>query len=223
MNIAIEKILSIPKSFYVCIKLLPLRQAIKLPILVRYNCLLISTKGTIEIHGKVKRGMINIGFEKLGIFDKKYQRSILQIDGRIIIKGTGINFGQGTKICIMSNGTLILGKKFNNTGEIQIICNKNIDIKDNVLISWDTLIMDTDFHQTINLEDNTTSNIAGNISIGSNVWIGARCTILKNATIPNGCVIAANTCCNKKYEEANCLLAGTPARIKKRNITRKIE
>lgn len=223
MNITFEKILSIPKSFYVCIKLLPFRQALRLPIIVRYNCLLLSTKGTMEIYGNVRRGMINIGFERIGIFDKKYQRSILQIDGKIIIKGAKIIFGQGAKICIMNNGTLILGKNFTNTGELQIVCNKKIDIKDNVLVSWDTLIMDTDFHQTINIEDNTTSCIDGAISIGNNVWIGARCTILKNSSIPNGCIIAANTCCNKKYQEANCILAGTPAKIQKRNITRKIE
>lgn len=221
MNKFVEKILSIPKSLYVSIKLLPLGQAIKLPIFVRYNCHIVSLKGSVKLENKVKSRMLNVGFGKLGIFDKTYQRSIIQIDGVLVLKGNYTNFGQGAKICIMNKGILSIGKNFNNSGEIQIVCYKKIDIKDNVLISWNTLIMDTDFHQTINIKNNISNDKDGIVTIGNNVWMGARSTILKNSFIPNGCIIAANACCNKKYEEENCLLAGIPAKIHKRNITRK--
>lgn len=221
MNIIVEKILSIPKSLYVCLRLLPFSQAIKLPIHVRYNASILSTKGYVEFKKKVHSGMLNIGFEKIGIFDKKFQRAILQIDGHILIEGEKNNFGQGAKLCILENGKLILGNNINNTGQMQLICNKRIQICDNALISWDTLIMDTDFHEVIDLTTNHHSDMDGEIYISEGVWIGARSTILKNSFIPKGCIVAANACCNKKYKEEYCLLAGTPATIKKRNITLK--
>lgn len=37
MNKILEHILSIPKSFYVSLKYFPLKDAVKLPIMVRYN------------------------------------------------------------------------------------------------------------------------------------------------------------------------------------------
>ncbi len=46
----IEYILSIPKSFYFCLRVLPLAQAIRLPILIRYN-VLVRKFGTIILVG----------------------------------------------------------------------------------------------------------------------------------------------------------------------------
>lgn len=43
----LEKILSIPKSFWVSLHFFPLKDAIRLPILVRYNTKLNSLKGAV--------------------------------------------------------------------------------------------------------------------------------------------------------------------------------
>ena len=47
----IEKILSIPKSFWVSLHFFPLKDALKLPVLVRYNTSLLSLKGKIIAQG----------------------------------------------------------------------------------------------------------------------------------------------------------------------------
>lgn len=51
MNKLLEYILSIPKSFYVSLKYFSFKDALKLPILVRYNTVLLNTKGTIVYSG----------------------------------------------------------------------------------------------------------------------------------------------------------------------------
>lgn len=50
MNKKIEKLLSVPKSLYVCLKLFSFKDVIKLPILVRFDCKLKSLKGSIYIN-----------------------------------------------------------------------------------------------------------------------------------------------------------------------------
>ena len=50
-----------------------------------------------------------------------------------------------------------------------------------------------------------------NITIEDGVWIGASCTILPNATIANGCVIAAGSVVTQSTEP-NGLYAGVPAK-----------
>ena len=51
MNKKIEKILSVPKSFWVSLHFFTLRDALKLPILVRYNTKIRSLRGEIKVLG----------------------------------------------------------------------------------------------------------------------------------------------------------------------------
>ena len=220
MRYAFEKILSIPKSLYLCVKLMPLRQALHLPVMVRYNCKITSAKGKIRLNAPIRPMMMTVGFESVGIFDKKYERSSVQIDGELELGSGKVMIGQGGRLCIMEGANLRFKGKFENSAMIEIICKNNISIGNNVLTSWDILMMDTDFHQTINTCDGIRNSAEGKITIGDNVWIGARCVVLKNTDIPAGCVVGANTTVNKNFTEENCLLVGYPAEVKKHNVTR---
>ena len=178
MRYAFEKILSIPKSLYLCVKLMPLMQALHLPVMVRYNCKISSAKGKIRLNAPIRPMMMTVGFESVGIFDKKYERSIVQIDGELELGSGKVMIGQGGRLCIMEGANLRFKGKFENSAMIEIICKNNISIGNNVLTSWDILMMDTDFHQTINTCDGIRNSAEGKITIGDNVWIGARCVVL---------------------------------------------
>lgn len=56
----------------------------------------------------------------------------------------------------------------------------------------------------------------GPVTIGNDVWIGDKATILAGVTIGDGAVIAANAVVTKDVP-AYCVAAGNPARIIKRN------
>ena len=56
------------------------------------------------------------------------------------------------------------------------------------------------------------------IKIGNKNWVASSVKFLNNATIPNNCVVGTNSLINKPFNEPNCLLAGSPAKIKRRNI-----
>ena len=55
----------------------------------------------------------------------------------------------------------------------------------------------------------------GDVTIGDNVWIGDKATILPGVTIGDGAIIAANAVVTKDVP-AYCLVAGCPAKIIKR-------
>ena len=55
------------------------------------------------------------------------------------------------------------------------------------------------------------------IYIGHHVWIGIKSAILSGALIANGCIIGANTVITKKTFPNNCIIAGNPAIILKKN------
>ena len=216
-----EYILSIPQSIYVCLRLFRFKDAIRLPMLVRYNCRLYSLKGRVHIDApKVYCGMFRVGFAVVGIFDKKHSPAILKINGQLTLKGEVV-CGQGRRICIGPYGHLTIGGGYLNTAEGSILCYDSITIgKKDVSVSWNTTIMDTDFHPVEDLNTGKQAPITGDILIGNHVWIGFGSTLLKHTTVPDGCIIGAQSLLNKRFTEPNVLIAGNPGEIKRRNICR---
>ena len=111
------------------------------------------------------------------------------------------------KISVKEHASLFLGNNIWVTGgNTTIICNKNIMINDDCLLSWDILLMDTDFHKIINKEKP--------IHIGKHVWIGCRTTILKGVSIANNNVIAANSTITKSISTENCIIGRNTEMLK---------
>lgn len=214
-----EKILSLPKSLYVSLRFFPLKEALGLPVLVRYNCKLLSLKGGVVIKsGGVRTAMFKIGFGHVGIFDKKYQRSILQIDGTIELKGKCV-LGHGSRLCVAKDAVVSFGDNFCNMAEMNIMCLKRINFGNNVLVSWNTTVMDTDWHYVENVSTKEIYPKTKEIDIGNYVWLCMGCSVLKGAVIPDGCIVGANSVVTKKFDIKNAVLAGNPATIKKQGVT----
>ena len=204
---------SIPINF----KLFPLKIALRFPVIISPFIKIKSLNGKIIIKNcNINPGMIRIGFGDVGIFDNVLSRTIIQLDGEIIFYGKA-SIGHGSKISVGRNGILEIGENFTITAETSIICHKKIKFGNNVLISWENLFMDIDFHKIKSIENNII-NEPKEIFIGNNVWIGCRNTILKGSQILNSCVIGSNSLINKKFDKNNILIAGNPAKILKENI-----
>lgn len=208
-------IFSIPKTIYFNFKYFNFKNAIRFPILVSKNVLLSETSGRLTINGELSTGMIRIGFGDVSIFDQSRSKSIWSVSGNIVFNGKAF-IGHGSKIDV--SGDLILGKNFKISAESTLICKKNIIFGDNCLISWDDLIMDTDFHKIYN-ENKKILNSDKGIQIGNNVWVGCRCTILKGTIIKDNTVIASNCTLSSKLSVQNTIIGGNPIRILKENIT----
>jgi acetyltransferase-like isoleucine patch superfamily enzyme len=205
------------KTIYFNFKYLPFSQAVHIPILISTKVCLSTIKGKIIIEAPLTSGLIKIGYGDIRLFDKKKSRTIWDVSGTVVFKGK-THIGHGSKISVWKDGELILGKNFTVNAESTIVASKKVEFGDNCLLSWDILIMDTDYHPILDF-NGVRCNPSLPIHIGNKVWIGCRCLILKGAQIPDQSVIAANSMVNKKLEGENNVFGGTPVRILKKEVT----
>ena len=175
-----------------------------MPILIYKNTKLSKMKGVVLIDANIRMGMIRIGQYRVGTLDMKYHRTMWQCEGTVIFLGSAY-IGSGTKLSISRGATLTFGDIFSVTGGSAIICDYAISFGKNCLLSWDILIMDTDFHRIFN-DKGVLINPSKSIIIGNHVWIGCRNTILKGVSIPDNCVIAAGSKITKSFNENNCII-----------------
>jgi len=205
------------KTIWFNIKYLPIRQALKLPFLISKNVSLRKVHGRIHFNCQIKYGLVQIGYGNVGIFDIKMSRTIWDVYGDVTFCGYAI-IGHGSKIVVGSEGSLIIGDNLRITAESSIITSKKIQIGNDCFLSWDTLLMDTDFH-TVKNENGEIINGPKPIIIGDHVWIGCRSIILKGAVIPNNTIIALNSMVNKELFEENCIYGGSPVECIKEKIS----
>ena len=133
----VKKIKDLYKTLYVNFKFLSFKQAIKLPIAVSKN-VIINKKSKGKILLKDVSSKIYIGYQCLNTSYSGNEKSVLHIDGSLIIKGNAF-LAHGIKLDIREDGILILGKNFNSTGKSEMVCMKKIEFGDDCTVSWDTL------------------------------------------------------------------------------------
>jgi acetyltransferase-like isoleucine patch superfamily enzyme len=216
MNIrdTIHILRSIPKTLYFNFQYFKWKDAIQLPVFISHRVVLRETKGKITISNEKKMAMIRIGFGDVGHFDRRRSRSIWQVSGEINFRGKA-NIGHGSKISC--RGKLTVGENFNITAESTLLCAKEITFGNNCLLSWDVLVMDTDFHPVFD-KNKSRVNPDKAVVVGNDVWIGCRSTILKGTIIDNNTVVAANTVIGKKIEGKNQVIGGNPPAVIKKEI-----
>jgi acetyltransferase-like isoleucine patch superfamily enzyme len=205
------------KTIYFNLKYLPLKQALKLPVLISNKVYLRATRGSVQINGPIGYGIIQIGYGNVGIFDKKRSRTIWEVHGNVSFIGSA-KIGHGSKIIVGPNGKLYFGANFKITAEAELIAFIKVQFGNNCLLSWDTLIMDTDFH-TVKNSKGEFMNSPKPIIIGDHVWLGCRSIILKGAVIPDNSIIAINSLVNKALPDKNCLYAGSPVKCIKKDVS----
>lgn len=213
------------KSIYINFRLLPFRQAIKLPIIVSRSTFLDSLSGEIIVGVKVKFAMLRIGFFNTDFMSWKENRNFIKIDGKWLINGQ-TNFGVGSKIIIDQNANLSTGDNFISGSNSKIICRDRIEIKSNCRIAWDVQIMDTNFHYIKDIETGKVYKKTHPVFIGQNNWIGNRSSIMAGTQTPDFFIIASNSLCNKNYTkdfQPFTLVGGTPAKLIKTNVCRVLD
>jgi acetyltransferase-like isoleucine patch superfamily enzyme len=133
------------------------------------------------------------------------ENGVLEIDGRAC-------FGPGVRILVGPNAKLKIGNRSYITANSKLIVKSEVEIGTDCAISWDVQIMDTDFHNIRAGAVNTKK-----ITIGNNVWIGSRATIMKGVTIGDGAVIAAGAVVTKDVAPGQ-VVGGNPARVIREHV-----
>ncbi len=156
-------------------------------------------KGYFHFNKSFRKPETNVGFLEIG------KNAEINVNGDFSIYNGG-------HVVIMDNAKLNLGSGYINRNT-KIRCFNEITIGQNVAISENVSIWDSDAHKIIRDDYIPTTPI----SIGNHVWIGMNSVILKGVTLGDGCIVAAGSIVNKSFP-ANCLIGGIPAKIIKENV-----
>ena len=144
----------------------------------------------------------------------------LHVNSKLVITMGRIhkNFGP------ITNSKLTIGKN-NGIGSSTIITynsNTSINIGNNCMFAFDTIIFNTDAHPIIDYETKKIINKVKEIKIGNHVWIGAKATILKNTIIPDDSIIGYCSIVSGNYidkmnkfpiKPGGIIIAGNPGKI----------
>lgn len=174
-------------------------------IFFKKSVLMMGGKSQIILKGSLFLGETSINGSNRETTVRMDENSLLQVNG-------GFSVFYGGDIILFKNAKLVLGSGFFNSN-VKIRCTEEITIGNNVAISHDVTIMDSDAHEIKDDDYQKTKPI----HIGNHVWIGTRATILKGVTIGDGSIIAAGSVVTKNVP-SNTIVAGVPAKVIKQNV-----
>lgn len=204
-------LLDLPKTLYFNFRCLPLRTALVMPIFVSRHVVCKRLRGKVILKTPARTAMIRIGYGDVAVFDRRRSRTIWSNAGRVVFAGRA-DIGHGSRISVEAGGELWLGDRFHINAESTIVCKKGVRFGDDCLLSWDVLVMDSDYHKLL-AKDGSHRNPDEEVVVGDHVWIGCRCLLNKGTRIASGSVVAAQSVVTGTFSQENVLLAGSPARI----------
>lgn len=205
--------LSLPKTIYFNIRYLSFKDAIHLPIFLRYDTSY-EIKGNIVIDAPLKIALIRFGFWMPYACNKNESTSlIIQQGGQLLIKGDA-HLGHGARIIVRENAKMEIGSNFSISCNTCIQAYKDVCIGNDVQISWGCMLMDSDTH-TIYNANNEIINEPRPIIISDNVWIGCNVLILKGSIIPKSCVVGGGSVVSGDQFDEKTIIVGNPATSKR--------
>lgn len=146
----------------------------------------------------------------------------------IYITGPSVSIKIGSNVQFKNNflyfnigSSLNIGDKctFNSETNIYITNCSRVDIGEDCMFSFGAIIHCGDGHSIFDKKTGKRLNkIANNITIGNHVWCGFRANILAPTVIGDDSIIGAASLVKGVFE-SNCVLAGTPARTIRRDVT----
>jgi acetyltransferase-like isoleucine patch superfamily enzyme len=208
-------LLGMPKTLIFNFHYFPFTQACRLPVLVSHRVKLVRLGGTVDL-ASTTFGNVRLGVADVDVFPEGGRPGVWRVEGRVRL-GADVRMGPG--ISIVCNGALDIGDHVYMNARVSLYCAKQIVIGPDTLISWDTTIVDNDFHELHDAENNCINPPAA-IVIGERAWVGFGVTIAKDTRLAPGTVIGAGAVVRGEFADPNSVLTGNPARLVRRGVSR---
>lgn len=212
--------LNIIKTIYFNVKAFGWKDGLKLPVFFFGPVRFANMSGKIRIESEpVTRGMIQFGSSDENIIET-YEPTRISVSGDLIFKGS-CKFSKAVQLLVWNNGTLEIGNNAWFGSFCKIVSFQKIVIGENFMASWECQLFDTDFHFIKDVDANSISDNTAPVHIGNGVWLGSRVTVLKGTGLPDQCILATGSICNKDYRgiyPPNIVLGGAPAKLLKEKV-----
>lgn len=214
---------NIVKTIYFNFRLLPFSEAIKLPIWLYGTVNISSCCGQIlwlpntKLHfGGWTIGITNCNINGLNIYPLP---TIIAIKGTMILGAHG-RIANGCRIFVDDGAILSIGDRFLLNADGKIGCYERIEFGNDVYMSWECQIFDTDFHFIRN-DNGIIKKRNALVKLGNDVWVGHNTTIHKGASCGDGCIIGSHSLLNRNFlNVSRAMFVGCPVRIVKQGCSR---
>ena len=163
----------------------------------------------LRLHGhKVGRGLAS----------RAWNPFACSLSGRRKISiGDGVSLGKNVSLWVKHGAELAIGDGCTFTGDTYVRASQSIRIGAHVMVAEFVSIRDTNHGTAVGKLICNQPSDHGTVAIGNDVWIGAGSRILKDARIPDGCVIAANSVVlGSSRLEPDGIYGGAPVRLLKK-------
>lgn len=149
-----------------------------------------------------------------GVVLKKLNISIRGVDNVVKIKKNTVF--NGVIGVIGSRRQVSIGENCTVNGVLINARERDIYIGDDCLFSSEIKIRSSDAHKIFDATSNNQINLPyKDVIIGNHVWIGQGVFVGKNSTIPDNCVVGANSIITKNFNEAGCVIVGNNKIVRK--------
>lgn len=146
---------------------------------------------------------------------------VLHNDCKINIKKTNKYGIRNLYAELFDNCKIKIGKDFSCVSlKLNLINEKGLSllIGNYCMCGHNVLIRPSDGHIVYDIHTKELLNKGEDVIIGNHVWIGLNCIFLKGAKVSDDTIVGANSLVNKKFYEKNVVIAGSPAKIVKRDV-----
>jgi acetyltransferase-like isoleucine patch superfamily enzyme len=187
---------ALPRGVTISFKPISVRNVIRLSGAGRYQNVHIDLGSAANC--SVSLGSIRVAFGGLKV-------SFVLNNGRVS-SGATVSIGDGT---VFNGATHIIGALSEGVA---------VTIGRDCLFASNVSVRGSSHHGLWDMDTGELLNPEVGIAVGDHVWIGNQVILLNKAQVASGSVVAARSIVNKRFTEANALLAGTPAAIRRSRV-----
>lgn len=200
-------------TLYVNLRLLPVRQALKFPILAYGRPHLLDLSGRVRFTCPVKRGLVRLNVVDLAP-SQRGNRLELALPGEIVFGGRAL-IRSNTKIYVDHGARLAIGDNLRLGAGIIINCLNDIEIGEGVRIGHRSQLLDSNLHYIIDMNRRRVAPLHKRIVIGSHCWLTNSVTVYGGAVVPAYSIVVSGSMLNKDLSEmgGDCILGGVPCRV----------
>lgn len=139
-------------------------------------------------------------------------------NNRIIIANDCV--GHGLEIWASEGSIVEINQHSHFAGKSHLAATegKKISIGERCLFASEIVFRTGDSHSILDMEGKRL-NPAKDIQVNNHVWIGQGVTVLKGTEIGNDCIVGINSLLTGKKYGSNCVIAGSPAEVIKKDVT----
>ena len=206
--------LNLFSTIYLNFRLCKLKDAIRLPLFFYGDVFLDCTMGVFEFPNGVHPGMVKFGVNS-GHFSAPKGKTYLYLkeSSKVIVHGD-CYFSIDVALRLTESAVLELSNKVRIGDSVKIMCENYIFIGENTDITFESQIIDTNFHYIEELDTGSIARKNQPVIIGSNNWIGNHTSVMKGTHTSDWCIVGSGSLLNKNYgEEPYTIIAGIPAKI----------